>query len=150
MQPITEAYHDYTITTDRRLLQPVKVHEWLTNESYWAKNISYDVFKVAFDNSFVIGILYQDKQVAFARLVTDYATFAYLADVYVINEHRGRSLSKKMMELLMNLDWVKTLRRVCLVTLDAHDLYKQYGFTPVEFPDRYLEITRPDIYKTGA
>ena len=150
MLPIHLQHDGYLYTTDSSLLKPEQVHTWLSTESYWCKNISYETFKTAFDHSYSIGVLYEDNQVAYARFVTDYATFAYLADVFVLPEHRGKGLSKKMMDILMNLDWVKKLRRISLATLDAHKLYEAYGFTAPKFPDRLMEITRPNIYKAQS
>ncbi len=150
MQPVTHQYHDYTITTDKALLQPEALHQWLTHKSYWAKGIPYETVKTAFDHSFVIGVLYNGQQIAFARMITDYATFGYLADVYVEEEHRGRGLSKQMMEVIMNMEWTSRLRRIMLATLDAHELYQQFGFNHPVFPQRLMEITRPDIYESTS
>lgn len=141
---------DYEITTDRSRLQVETVHQWLSTESYWAKGIPFDLVKTSFDNSFVIGILNNGKQVGYARMVTDYATFAYLADVYVEEPHRGKGLSKAMMNLIMGQDWVKKLRRIMLATLDAHALYAPFGFTEPTFPERYMEINRPNPYQSEA
>lgn len=146
MQPTTIDYNGYIITTDKKLLHPEHVHDWLSNKSYWSKQIPYEVVKGAFDNSYCMGILKDGKQVGYARLITDYATFGYLADVYVEEEHRGQGLSKKMMEILMDQDWVKGLRRIMLATLDAHDLYDQFGFVKTAFPERFMEVSRPAIY----
>ena len=146
MEPITISYNGYSITTDKKLLQPELIHQWLSQNSYWSKNIPFEIVKDAFDNSFCIGIIKNGRQVGYARLVTDYATFGYLADVYVEEEHRRQGLSKKMMELIMELDWVKNLRRIMLATLDAHELYKQFGFVTPAFPERFMEINRPAIY----
>lgn len=146
MKPVNIDYNSYLITTDKGLMYPGDIHKWLSEVSYWAKHIPYDTFRMCFDNSFAIGAVKDGKQIAYARLVTDYATFAYLADVYVEDSHRGKGLSKKMMQELFDLDWVKGLRRVMLATLDAHGLYRQVGFKSPNFPDRIMEITRPNIY----
>lgn len=146
MKTVTENYQNYIITTDKSLLQPNAIHQWLSTEAYWCKHIPYEVVKTAFDNSYTIGVLKDGKQIAYARLITDYAVFGYLADVYVIEEHRGKGISKKMMELLMNLDWVKRLRKVSLATKDAHGLYKQFGFTPFAHPERMMELANPTVY----
>jgi len=146
MKAITENYLDYIITTDKSLLQPKAIHQWLSTEAYWCKHIPYEVVKTAFDNSYTIGALKDGKQIAYARLITDYAVFGYLADVYVEEAHRGKGISKKMMELLMNLDWVKGLRKVSLATKDAHELYAQFGFTPFAHPDRMMELANPTVY----
>ena len=122
------------------------IYDWLYHEAYWCKGIPFEIFKPTFDNSFCIGAIIDGKQIAYARFVTDYATFAYLADVYVTEEHRGKGISKKMMQLLFDLDWVKGLRRIMLATRDAQELYKQFGFTACKYPERIMEISRPAIY----
>ncbi len=146
MKHINVLQEGYLITTDKALMYPDDVRQWLATASYWAQHIPRETFKTAFDNSFGIGAVKDGKQVAYARLVTDYATFAYLADVYVEDSHRGKGISKVMMQELFALDWVKGLRRIMLATKDAHDLYKQVGFTATKFPERLMEITRPGIY----
>lgn len=143
---VTVEHLGYIITTDKSLLQPERIHQWLATESYWAKNIPVETVKSGFDNSYCMGVLKDGLQIGYARFITDYAMFAYLADVYIEAPHRGKGLSKKMMELLMNLDWVKGLRRIMLVTLDAHELYRAYGFQTPAFPERFMEISRPNIY----
>ena len=87
-----------------------------------------------------------DKQIGFARLITDYTTFAYLADVYILEQHRGEGLSKKLMEYIMSLDNVKGMRRILLATLDAHALYSKFGFQSPENPERLMEIKRNNLY----
>ncbi|MCD6064859.1 MAG: family N-acetyltransferase [Flavipsychrobacter sp.] len=146
MKIITVEHEGYIITTDKTQLQPKAVHKWLSEESYWSKNIPYELVKRAFDNSYCIGILKDGRQLGYGRLITDYTTFAYLADVYVEEEHRGQGLSRKMMELLLEQAWVKGLRKVMLATLDAHGLYAKFGFTPMIISERYMEISRPIIY----
>lgn len=147
MQLITVAYNDYTITTDKQLMNVHEVHEWLTEKAYWCEGIPFETVKTAFDNSYCIGALIDGRQVAYGRLITDYAVFGYLADVYVEEGHRGKGISKKMMELLFSQDWVKGLRGIRLGTRDAHGLYEQFGFTVSKNPQLIMEILRPDIYK---
>lgn len=139
-------FNGYLITTNKEAMQPASIHRWLSQEAYWCKNIPFETVKTAFDHSFCIGILKDDQQIGYARLITDYAVFAYLADVYVEPAHRGIGLSKKMMEILINLDWVKKLRGIKLATQDAHSLYKQFGFGPLAHPETMMEISRPKIY----
>ncbi|MEI8280002.1 MAG: GNAT family N-acetyltransferase [Bacteroidota bacterium] len=146
MQPVTLEYKGYIVTTDKSTMKLDDIHRWLTTEAYWSKQIPYETVKIAFENSFCIGVLHKDQQIGYARFVTDYASFAYLADVYVEETHRGIGLSKKMLEVLMNEYWVKKLRRIMLATIGAHGLYQQYGFTAPKFPDRLMEITRAGIY----
>lgn len=150
MQAPTILYRSYTITTDKTKMHIDQIHKWLSEKSYWSQNIPIETVRKAFDHSFCIGVLSGEEQIGYARLVTDYATFAYLADVFVKEEHRGKGLSKKMMEALMDLDWVKQLRRIMLATLDAHELYAQYGFQPLSKPERIMEITRPGIYNDNS
>jgi GNAT superfamily N-acetyltransferase len=136
----------YLFTTDKALIPVAAVHKWISEQSYWAKNIPFDVLQRSFDNSYTMGILKDDELVGFGRFVTDYATFAYLADVYVTEPHRGQGLSKKMMELLLGLDWVQGLRGIMLGTRDAQGLYAQFGFVNPEFPERIMQIRRAGIY----
>lgn len=144
--PITIEYKGYTVTTDKTKMQPVAIHKWLSEQSYWCKHIPFETVKTAFDNSYCIAVLNDGVQIGYARFVTDYARFAYLADVYVEEEHRGKGLSKKMMDTLMGLDWVSKLQKLMLGTLDAHGLYRQYGFKEIALPERFMEISRPHIY----
>jgi len=146
-KPTTIDHKGYTITTDKTLMRPLEIHKWLSERSYWCVGIPFETFKTSFDNSFCIGALQDGRQVGFARLVTDYAVFGYLADVYVEETHRGKGISKKMIETLMNMDWVKGLRGIKLGTRDAQRLYEQFGFTTCAHPERSMEISRPDIYK---
>jgi GNAT superfamily N-acetyltransferase len=138
MEPVNLAYKGFEITTDKSKMQLEAVHKWLSESSYWAKNTPFDLVETAFNHSFCIAILKDGEQVGYARLFSDYATFGYLADVYVKEEHRGIGLSKKMMEILMNLDWVKRLRRIMLATQDAQGLYRQFGFTELPNPERFM------------
>ena len=144
--PLSIEYNGYLITTDKTLMHPMDVYKWLSEVSYWCKNIPLETFMGTFNNSFCIGAVIDGRQVGFARLVTDYASFGYLADVYVLEEHRGKGISKIMMEELFGMEWVKKLRRIMLATKDAHELYRKVGFKESNFPDRIMEIARPNIY----
>ncbi len=146
MQPITLDFNGYTITTDKAQMKVGDLHRWLSKEAYWSVNIPLDTVQTAFDNSFCIGVIIDGRQIAYARLITDYATFAYLADVFVEETHRGKGISKKMMELLFDIDWVKKLRAIKLATSDAHDLYRKYGFKELANPEKNMEIRRADVY----
>jgi GNAT superfamily N-acetyltransferase len=140
MEPITTAHNGYTITTDKNLMNVNDVHKWLSEESYWVKDIAFETVKTGFDNSFCIGALLGNEQIAYGRLITDYAAFAYLADVYVKEEHRGKGICKAMMKILFEQDWVKQLRGVMLATRDAHDLYRQFGFAELPNPERFMKL----------
>src|ERR1700761_3137642 len=112
MELISVIYNGYLITTDKAQMQPETIHKWISERSYWAQNIPFETLKTSFDNSYCIGILKEGKQVGYGRLVTDFAVFAYLADVYVEEAHRGAGLGKKMMEILFSAEWTKNLRRI--------------------------------------
>ena len=147
METITIDYNGYLITTNKDALILSHIHKWLSEEAYWSKGIPYHTVANAVAHSHCVGVLHQGNQIAFARLVTDYATFGYLADVYVQKAHRGVGLSKKMMEVLLGQEWVKGLRRIMLSTISAHELYRQYDFKECRYPDRLMEILRsPDMY----
>lgn len=136
---------DYTFSTDKNKLDVKTIHGFLSN-SYWAQNIPVEIVKTSIENSFCFGVYLYDKQVGFARVVTDFATFGYLADVFILEEHRGKGLSKKLMEFILSQPGLKGLRRFMLATRDAHKLYEQYGFKQLAKPDRIMEIVIPDIY----
>lgn len=135
-------YKGYTITTDKQLMDVQAIHKWLSEQSYWVKGIPFEKVKGGFDHSFCIGVLKDGNQIGYARLITDYYTIAYLADVYIVEEHRGIGLSKKMLDILMDIDWVKGLRKILLGTLDAHKLYTRYGFEQIAHPDRWMETEK--------
>ena len=147
MQQVQSEHRGYRYSSDKSLLQIPVIHRYLAEDSYWSEQIPLATVQAAIANSYCIGIYQGDTQVGFARIVTDYATFGYLADVFVLPEHRGIGLSKFMMECITGLDWVNRLRRFSLATLDAHGLYTKFGFRAPEHPDRLLEITRPGMYK---
>ena len=150
MTPIHVQHMNYIITTDKSLMHVEQIHQWLTEKAYWSKGIPFHLVKSAFDNSFCIGVLSGTEQVGYGRLITDQTTFAYLADVYVLEEHRGNGLGKLMMQTLFDLDWVKGLRRIMLATTDAHELYRKIGFTPLQHPEKIMELSRPRIYVEGS
>jgi GNAT superfamily N-acetyltransferase len=136
----------YTITSDKLQLQPEAVHQWLSTESYWAKGIPYERVARAIEHSFCVGALWEGRQVGFARLITDYASFGYLADVYVEEAHRRKGLAKAICKAIIEQDWAKELRRVMLATRDAHEVYAALGFSVTERPERLMEILQIDPY----
>lgn len=126
------------------------IHAYLRAESYWAPGIPREVVARAVHHSLCVGIFDGAAQVAFARAVTDRATYAYLADVYVLEAYRGRGLSRWMMEVLNAHPDLQGLKRWMLMTKDAHALYAQFGFTPLKQPDRAMERTHPGAYAHPA
>lgn len=137
----------YEIRTGSENMDAKAVHDFLSKESYWAKEIPFSTVEQSLKNSYCAGVFTDGRQIGFARLITDYSTFAYLADVYILREHRGKRLSEKLMEHLMNAEWAGSLRRIVLATSDAHGLYKKFGFTALERPESFMEIKRDRIYK---
>lgn len=126
------------------------IHAYLSAESYWAPGIPREVVARAVHHSLCVGIFDGAAQVAFARVITDRATYAYLADVYVLQAYRGRGVSKWMMEALIAHPDLQGLRRWSLMTKDAHGLYAQFGFTPLKQPDRSMERIAPAVYARPA
>jgi GNAT superfamily N-acetyltransferase len=138
----------YEISTDPARLDVDAIHAFLT-QSYWSPGIPRATVARAIANSLCFGVFWQGQQVGFAPMVTDKTTFAYLCDVYVLEEHRGHGVSKQLMAHVMQHPDLQGLRRMMLATRDAHGLYTQYGFTALTAPDRIMEIVRPDIYLQG-
>ena len=139
----------YFVSSDPRLLDLNVIHDFLTN-CYWAKGIPRDLVARSIEHSLCFGIYDgTGAQVGFARVITDLATIAYLGDVFVLESHRGRGLSKWMMECITQHPDLQGLRRWILLTRDAHALYSKYGFKPLKSPERYMELHRPDVYEIG-
>lgn len=139
----------YDISTDSGRLQLDAIHDYLAR-SYWSPGIAKAVVARAIANSLCFGVYLEDQQVGFARVITDRATFAYLADVYVLEAHRGQGLSKRLVETIQAHPELQGLRRFLLATADAHGLYAPFGFRPLAAPDRMLEIRNPHAYATAA
>ena len=130
---------EYSISTDNKRLDIPLIHDFISNESYWAQGRKMETVERALENSLNFGLYKDTEQIGFARVVTDYCTFAWLADVYVVNEYRGRGLSKWLMEVVLDHPALKGIRRWVLATRDAHGLYRQFGFTQMEQPERWME-----------
>ena len=134
------------ISTDRARMDVDAIHRYLSEESYWAKGIPRDRFERAIANSLCFGAFDGGAQVGFTRVITDYATFAYVADVFVLPSHRGRGISKQIMAAVMAHPELQGLRRWMLVTRDAHGLYAQFGFAPLDAPERIMMKLVRDPY----
>jgi GNAT superfamily N-acetyltransferase len=138
---------EFLISTDRQRLSLDVIHGFLTN-CYWAKDIPRETVARSIEHALCFGIYDgSGAQVGFARVVSDFATVAYLGDVFVLEWHRGLGLSKWLMECIVKHPALQNLRRWILLTRDAHGLYSHFGFTPVKAPDRYMELHRPDVYE---
>jgi GNAT superfamily N-acetyltransferase len=122
------------------------IHEFLT-ASPWAKGISRETVERALQTSFCFGVYEGDRQVGFARVITDFATFAYVCDFFIVESHRGRGLAKWLISSILECPDIRSLQRTCIVTAEAHGLYRQMGFMGVQRPDAYLELVNKDAYK---
>jgi len=136
---------EYAIRTDAARMDVGAIHAYLSR-SYWSSGIPLALVQRAIDHSLCFGLFHRDAQVGFARVVTDRATFAYLADVYVLEAHRGRGLSKWLMAVVRAHADLQGLRRFMLSTRDAHELYRQFGFNELTFPTRLMEVLDIDVY----
>ena len=137
---------EFAISTDRARLQTDVIHKFLSEESYWAQNRTLEQTTRAIENSLPFGVYKNENLIGFARVVTDYATFAYLGDVFILEEFRGKGLSKWLMETITNHPDLQGFRRWILATADAHALYEKFDFTPLKFPERWMERTAPGAY----
>ncbi len=146
---------NFYVSSDPAELDIDFIHRFLTR-SYWSEGISREIVEKAIRNSLCFGVFVDGKQAGhasrqagFARMVTDKATFAYLADVFIHEDFRGRGLSKLLMKMIMAHPDLQGLRRIILATRDAHGLYAQVGFTPLNNPERWMQVHQPDVYKAG-
>ena len=134
------------ISTNRADVNLDVVHAFLSQDAYWSKNIPFDLVRKAIENSYCFSAFVEDRQVGFARVISDGSTFAYLCDVFTLPEFRGRGIGKKLMQTVQAHPELQGLRRWMLMTADAHKLYESYGFSVLAKPDRAMEISKPDIY----
>jgi len=130
---------EFTVSDRKEDMNVAMIHGYLTT-SYWAKGIDKATIERAIANSLCLGIYDKDKQIAFGRAITDRSTFAYLADVFVLEEYRGHGIGKWLIDCFLEHDQLQGLRRWLLATLDAHGLYRQKGFVPLQEPQRFMEI----------
>jgi GNAT superfamily N-acetyltransferase len=137
----------FLISDEKVRLQPAYIHDYLSKKSYWAEHIPLETVKKSIDGSVCFGMYDKNKQIGFARVVTDKATFGYLADVFVDENYRGKGLGKWLMEVIMAYPDLQGLRRWMLGTKDAHELYKKFGFEQLENPQRIMHIHHAEAYK---
>lgn len=136
----------YLFSTDKEKLQHSYIHHFLSEESYWAKNIPIHIVEKAIEGSICFGVYDKQQQIGFARIITDHATFGYLADVFIDKDYRSKGLSKELMNFITEQPFIKTLRRFMLATKDAQSLYAQFGFNALKEPDRFMEIKYFETY----
>lgn len=146
MKPHEAREGEALISDDPALLDRALIHRFLAERSYWAKGVPREVVERALDHSLCLGIFEGGRQLGFARVVTDYATFAWLADVFIVEEERGRGLSKRLVAAILTHPRLQGLKRIMLGTLDAHGLYARFGFTPLKNVERFMEILQPNAY----
>ena len=137
---------EYTISTDKARLDLTLIHDFLSH-SYWAEGIPLALVQKSIQNSLCFGIYHQEGQVGFARAISDYTTYAYLADVFVLESHRGHGLGKWLIQSILNHPELQELRRWALATRDAQGLYAQFGFKTVENPENEMLLRFPNPYK---
>jgi GNAT superfamily N-acetyltransferase len=140
----------YLISTDRATLDLDYIHDYLSNQSYWASGIPLETVKKSIEGSFCFGMFDQKKQIGFARVITDYATYGYLADVFIDEQYRKQGLSKWMMEVILSHPDLQGFRRWMLGTRDAHSLYAKFGFGPLENPERVMQKHNPMVYSPAS
>ena len=137
---------EFTISTEKQRLNLDVIHKFLSEDSYWARERSIEQTKTAIENSICFGLYDGNRQIGFARVVSDKATFAYIGDVFVLSEYRGRGLSKWLMQVIVDHPELQGLRRWVLATKDAHGLYEQFEFAQLRYPERWMEMTAPNAY----
>lgn len=138
---------EFLISTARERMDLDVIHQFLTN-CYWAKGIPREVVARSIANSLCFGLFVSGRQIGFARAISDYATYAYIGDVFILEPYRGRGLGHWLMQCVMDHPSLQGLRRWSLVTQDAHGLYEKFGFTPLKAPQNYMELHNPDVYST--
>jgi GNAT superfamily N-acetyltransferase len=131
---------EYLISTDKAKLDIPLIHDFLANRSYWAMGIPLETVQQSIQHCLSVGVYHTTGQVGFARVITDYTTFAYLADVFIIETHRRKGLSKQLMQFILDQEFVTQIRRFVLATRDAHSLYASFGFKPLDHPELFMQI----------
>jgi GNAT superfamily N-acetyltransferase len=136
---------DYVVSTDSSRLDLRSIHKFLAQEAYWSRGIKFEVFLKSVENSLCFGLYHRETQIGFARIISDFATFAYLADVFVVQGYRRHGLGKWLIECIIDHPALKGLRRWMLVTRDAHGLYQQFGFQGINRPEFFMEASGKDL-----
>lgn len=137
---------EFSISTDKEKLDINAIHEFLSTKAYWCLNIPIERVQTSITNSLCFGVYQDKKQIGFAKAITDFATIAYLGDVYILEEYRGLGLSKWLIETVMNHPDLQGLRRWILLTSDAHELYRKFGWTEIAAPERWMEMHNKTVY----
>ena len=146
MNSYSQSKENFRITTEITEFDIPLIHKYLSEESYWAKNIPIEIVKQSIENSLCFGVFHENMQIGFARIISDYTTFAYLADVFILPDFRGKGLSKWLLDVISEHPNLQNLRRWMLMTQDAQGLYEQKGWNIAKYPERVMERAFPDIY----
>ena len=146
MTDITVSKDEFQISTDKTRLDIASIHEFLSTKAYWCLNIPKATLERAIQNSLCFGVYENEKQVGFARVISDYTTIAYLGDVYILEEYRGKGLSKWLIETIHSHEDLQGLRRWILLTADAHGLYRQFGWREIADPAKWMELHDKNVY----
>ena len=139
--------NEFTISTDDALLDISVIHDFIANQSYWGQGRQVETVQRTLDHSLNFGVYLGDQQIGFARIVTDFATFAWVADVFILEAHRGRGLSKWLMKTILEHPELQEFRRWVLATKDAHELYRRFGFHELKRPERWMERPDPNMHE---
>ncbi len=142
----TLQHHSFVFSDDVAQLQIGIIHHYLSTQSYWSQHISLQTVEASIKGSCCFAVYEGTQQIGFARVITDKATFAYLADVFILPPYQGKGLGKQFMQFIMNAPYLKGLRRFMLATKDAQTLYEKFGFTALKQPERIMEIKFFEAY----
>lgn len=137
---------EFCISTERARLDVDAIHSFLSTKAYWCLNIPRERVEKSIEHSLCFGVYHGDRQIGLARIISDFSTIAYLGDVYILEEYRGRGLSKWLMETVMSYPDLQGLRRWILLTGDAHGLYRQFGWTDIAAPAKWMELHDKEVY----
>jgi GNAT superfamily N-acetyltransferase len=150
MREITIYKDGFCISTDKTKLDVDVIHEFLSTKAYWCLHIPKEKVQTSIENSCCFGVYKEEKQIGLARIITDFATIAYLGDVYILEEYRGLGLSKWLMETVMNCQDLQGLRRWILLTGDAHELYRKFGWTNIADPTKWMELGHKNFIQNNT
>lgn len=146
MADVTIYKDEFCVSTDKSKLDIDSIHDFLSTKAYWSLNIPKSKVQTAIQNSLCFGIYHNQKQIGFARIISDFSTIAYLGDVFILEAYRGQGLSKWLMQTIMQHPDLQNLRRWILLTGDAHGLYRQFGWTDIADPSRWMELHNKNVY----
>src|SRR5690349_22579102 len=147
IEEMTTYRDDFCISNDKAKLDINTIHEFLSTKAYWSLNIPKEKVQTAIQNALCFGVYHNEKQIGFARVVSDFSAIAYLGDVFILEEYRGKGLSKWLVETIMKHPNLQGLRRWILLTADAHELYRKFGWTDIEDPTKWMNVHDKDVYK---